>query len=57
MKHYINIAASWLVANEIGLGRMNPWIGLFVLAVLWEQAFREIKRMKGKDDNEKLHLF
>ena len=46
MKHYINIAASWLVANEIGLGRMNPWIGLFVLAVLGSQVVRTINECK-----------
>jgi hypothetical protein len=42
MKHYINIAASWLVANEMGLGRMNPWVGLFVLAVLWRPHIKMI---------------
>ena len=34
MKHYISMVAMIFVADQIGLRRMNPWIGVFVLGVL-----------------------
>ena len=49
---WVYITLTWLatlfVANEIGLGRMNPWIGLFVFAVLVLGTMRAIYRLERK---------
>ena len=49
---WLYISLTWLaavfVANEMGLGRMNPWTGLFVFAVLVLGTVRTIYRWERK---------
>ncbi len=50
------IASMLFVADWIGQGRISPWLGLFVLCVLVNNALEEIYQIERKKKNEKLHL-
>ena len=53
---WLYISLTWLaavfVANEIGLGRMNPWMGMFVFAVLVLGTVRTVRMETRRKSNE-----
>ena len=53
---WLYISLTWLaavfVANEIGLGRMNPWMGMFVFAVLVLGTIRSVRMETRRKNSE-----
>ncbi len=48
MKYYITFLALIAVANEVGFGRMNWVIGLFVLGIIFYYAVEQIYTIERK---------
>lgn len=48
MRETMMIFCAMLIANEVGLGRMNPWIGMFAVAVIGVEAARHLVRSGGR---------